>query len=430
MTSRRKFLQKFSTFAAATTLPFYQTAAGKNFLKVIQETKHNSMLEASTDEDFWHFVKQAYSVSPTVLNLNNGGVSPSPKVVQEAVEHYNRWSNELPSHYMWHILDRNGKEPIRQKLADLAGCSKEEIAIHRNTTESLANIIFGLPLKAGDEVVLSKQDYPNMMNAWKQRAHRDKIVLKWVNLDPVMEAESAIVNKYEELFTAKTKLVHITHSINWSGQILPVAAIAKKAKAQNIEVLVDGAHTFAQLDFKIPDLQCDYFGTSLHKWLCAPFGTGMLYVKKDKIKKIYPLMAAPQFKSADIRKFEHIGTRSIAIEQGIGQAIDFHQMIGSQRKEARLRFLKEYWTQGVLPFKGVHINTSMHRDFSGSIALLAIEGKEPREISSYLKNKHQIHSVGIVWENISGVRITPNVYTLTKDLDRFIHAVKLLTEEE
>lgn len=430
MTSRRKFLQKFSTFTAATVLPFYHTTAGKDFLKAIQATKHTDLSSASQDEDFWHLIKQAYSVSPTVLNLNNGGVSPAPRTVQEAVEHYNRWSNELPSHYMWHILDRNGKEPIREKLADLAGCSKEEIAIHRNTTESLANVIFGLRLKAGDEVVLSKQDYPNMMNAWKQRAHRDKIVLKWVNLDPVMENETAIVQKYVEQFTDKTKLVHITHSINWSGQILPVAAIAKKAKAQDIEVLVDGAHTFAQLDFKIPDLHCDYFGTSLHKWLCAPFGTGMLYVKKDKIKPLYPLMAAPQFRSDNIRKFEHIGTRSIAIEQGIGQAIDFHQMIGSQRKEARLRFLKEYWIKGVLPFKGVSINTPMHRDFSGAIALLAIEGKDPAEISSYLKKEHQIHSVAIVWENISGVRITPNVYTLTKDLDRLIQAVKLFTEKE
>jgi len=430
MTTRRKFLQKFSTFTAATALPFYQTQKGKDFLKAIQETKHNSILSTSTDEDFWHLIKQAYSVSPTVLNLNNGGVSPSPRVVQEAVEHYNRWSNELPSHYMWHILDRNGKEPIREKLADLAGCSKEEIAIHRNTTEALANVIFGLPLKAGDEVVLSKQDYPNMMNAWKQRQQRDKIVLKWVNLDPVMENESAIVNKYVEQFTDQTKLVHITHAINWSGQILPVAAIAKKAKAKGIEVLVDGAHTFAQLDFKIPDLHCDYFGTSLHKWLCAPFGTGMLYVKKDKIAPLYPLMGAPQFKSNNIRKFEHIGTRSIAIEQGIGQAIEFHQMIGSQRKEARLRFLKEYWTKSVLPLNGVSINTPMHRDFSGAIALLAVEGKDPIEVSKYLKKKHQIHSVAIVWENISGVRITPNVYTLTKDLDRLIHAVKLFTEKE
>ena len=428
MNTRRKFLQQLSTFTAATTLPFYTTLEGKSLLKNIQEKAHLSPKEAAKDEDFWHLIKQAYTVSPTVLNLNNGGVSPSPRTVQEAVEHYNRWSNELPSHYMWHILDRNGKEPIREKLAHLAGCSKEEIAIHRNTTESLANIIFGLPLKAGDEVVLSKQDYPNMINAWKQRELRDGIVLKWVNLDPIMEDSALIVQKYTEQFTDKTKLVHVTHSINWSGQILPVKAIATAAKKQNLEVLVDGAHTFGQIDFNIPDLGCDYFGTSLHKWLCAPFGTGMLYVKKDKISKVYPLMAAPNPKVGDIRKFEHIGTRSIAIEQGIGQAIDFHQMIGSQRKEARLRYLKNYWAKKVLKFKGVSINTPMNPYFSGAIALLAVEGKTPREVASYLKSKHQIHSVAIVWENISGVRITPNVYTLTSDLDRLVNAIKNFTD--
>lgn len=423
MTSRRKFIQQLGTLTAATSLPFFNTKEGKNLLEKIKEHTNTSLESGVKDEDFWHLIKQAYTVSPSVLNLNNGGVSPSPKVVQEAVERYNQLSNELPSHYMWHILDRQGKEPLRAKLADIAGCSKEEIAIHRNTTESLANVIFGLQLKAGDEVVLSKQDYPNMMNAWKQREHREGIVLKWVNLDPIMENESEIVKRYSEQFTAKTKVVHLTHLINWSGQILPVKAIAKVAKAKNIEVLVDGAHTFGHLNFKIPDLDCDYFGTSLHKWLCAPFGSGLLYVKKDKIKNIYPLFAAPQVVSSDIRKFEHLGTRSIAIEQGIGQAADFHLMIGAERKAARLQYLKNYWTERVLKLKGVSINTPLSPEFSGAIALLAVEGKTPREVSRYLMSKHQIHSVAIVWENISGVRITPNVYTLTKDLDRLVNAV-------
>ena len=272
-------------------------------------------------------------------------------------------------------------------------------------------------------MVLSKQDYPNMINAWKQREHRDGIVLKWVNLDPIMEDKNVIIKRYTSQFSNKTRLVHITHLINWSGQVLPVKDIAVAAKAKNIDVLVDGAHTFGQLDFKIPDLQCDYFGTSLHKWLCAPFGSGMLYVKKDKIRNLYPLFAAPEVVSYDIRKFEHLGTRSIAIEQAIGQAADFHLMIGAARKEARLRYLKKYWTEKVLTFKGVKINTPMQPAFSGAIALLAVEGKTPGEINKFLMNKHRIHSVAINWENIHGVRITPNVYTLTTDLDRLVNAV-------
>lgn len=429
MNPRRKFLQQFLAFSAATTLPFFQTPEGKTILQHLEKAENIDIESTIKDEDFWHLIKQAYTVSSSVLNLNNGGVSPSPKVVQEAVERYNQLSNEMPSHYMWHILDRQGKEPLRRKLADLAGCSKEEIAINRNTTEALATVIFGLPLKAGDEVVLSKQDYPNMMNAWKQRAHRDGIILKWVNLDPVMEDKTAIIEKYTEQFSSKTKLVHITHLINWSGQILPVRAIADEAHAKNIEVLVDGAHTFAHLDYNIPDLGADYFGTSLHKWLCAPFGTGLLYVKKSKIKDLYPLFAAPSIGSKDIRKFEHLGTRSIAIEQAIGQAIDFHNRIGSQRKEARLRYLKNYWTKKVLEFKGVSIPTSLKKEFSGAIALLAIDGKKPQEVNRFLMSKHQIHSVAINWENISGVRITPNVYTLTQDLDRLVLAVKELTNQ-
>ncbi|MEM1123827.1 MAG: aminotransferase class V-fold PLP-dependent enzyme [Bacteroidota bacterium] len=426
MSTRRKFLQRFATFAATSSLPFYDTTEGQNLLNCIKRVATVPSNDLATDETFWHTVKQAYTVSPTFLNLNNGGVSPSPKVVQEAVERYNKWSNELPSHYMWHILDADGKEPLRQKLAGLAGCSAEEIAIHRNTTESLANVIFGLPLKAGDEVVLSKQDYPNMINAWKQRQHRDGIVLKWVNLDPVMESETAIVEKYTALFTSKTKLVHLTHLINWSGQMLPVRAIADQAKAQNIEVLVDGAHTFGQINYAIPDLNCDYFGTSLHKWLCAPFGSGMLYVRKEKIAALYPLMSAPNFSVGDIRKFEHLGTRSIPIEQAIGQAADFHLMIGGERKEARLRYLKDYWTSAVLKIPGVSLATPKNPALSGAIALFNIAGKTPHQVAGQLMGDFKIHSVAIVWENIRGVRITPNVYTLTSDLDRFVAAVKVI----
>ncbi|MEM6317662.1 MAG: aminotransferase class V-fold PLP-dependent enzyme [Bacteroidota bacterium] len=428
MSTRRKFLQRFATFTATTSLPFYNTLAGQQVLTSIKKAATISPNDLANDETFWHTIKQAYTVSPTFVNLNNGGVSPSPKVVQEAVERYNQWSNELPSHYMWHILDANGKEPLRQKLAEIAGCPPDEIAIHRNTTESLANVIFGLPLKAGDEIVLSKQDYPNMINAWKQRQHRDGIVLKWVNLDPVMESEAALVEKYTALFSPKTKLVHLTHLINWSGQMLPVQTIADQAKAQNIEVLVDGAHTFGQINYAIPDLNCDYFGTSLHKWLCAPFGSGLLYVRKEKIAPLYPLMAAPNFTADDIRKFEHLGTRSIPIEQAIGQAADFHLMIGADRKEARLRYLKDYWTAAVQKISGVSLATPKNPALSGAIALFNIAGKTPHEVAGQLMSQFKIHSVAIVWENIRGVRITPNVYTLTNDLDRFVAAVKKIAK--
>ncbi|MBI5916399.1 MAG: aminotransferase class V-fold PLP-dependent enzyme [Bacteroidetes bacterium] len=423
MQDRRNFIRRLAGAAGlAAFTPFFSTVQGRSLLDVLEKNANRSATDCASDEDFWYYIQQAYTVSANMVNLNNGGVSPQPRVVQEAVERYNRLSNEAPSFYMWRTLDQ-GREPLRMKLAEIAGCSHDELAINRNSSEALETIIFGLRLKAGDEVVLTKQDYPNMINAWKQRAHREGIVLKWLNFDFPIEDKQLITNTFVNAFTPATKVVHLTHMINWNGQILPVQEIATAARQRGIEVLVDAAHTFAHLDYKISDLQCDYFGTSLHKWLCAPFGSGLLYVRKEKIKNLYPLLAAGDPESEDIRKFENLGTRSFAIEQAIGQAVNFHQMIGAERKQERLRFLKNYWTEKALRFPRVRIGTSPKPEFSCAIALLQVEGKTPAEVSEFLFNQYKIHTVGIDWENIHGVRITPNVYTSLSDLDRLVKAI-------
>lgn len=422
--NRRNFLRNLALFTgAAPALAYFDSPAGKALLQSAGRLQEQSLSDSVTDETFWYQVKQAYTVSPNIINLNNGGVCPQPKVVQEAVERYNRLSNEAPSYYMWRTLDE-GREPLRRKLADLAGCSPDEIAINRNSSEALETAIFGLRLKAGDEVVLTRQDYPNMINAWKQREKRDGIVLKWISFDFPSEDKNKIVQGFVQAFSAKTKVVHITHMINWNGQILPVREIALEAKKRGIEVVVDAAHTFAHFQYSIPELECDYYGTSLHKWLCAPFGSGMLYVRKEKIQNLYPLFAAADPESTDIRKFENLGTRSFAIEEAIGVAIDFHHMIGSERKEKRLHYLKNYWAERVLDLPNVHVHTPMSPDWGGAIGLLAIDGKKPGEIGSALFNQYKIHSTSIEWENIHGVRLTPNVYTTTRDLDVLVKAIR------
>jgi len=381
--------------------------------------------EIVEDETFWYQVKMAFTVSPTLINLNNGGVSPSPRVVQEAVERYNRLSNETPSYYMWRTLDE-GREPLRKKLAELAGCSPENLAIMRNSSEALENVIFGIPLKPGDEVVVSRQDYPNMINAWKQRALREGIVLRWISINlPTTDADY-LNNLYTGAFTAKTKVVHITHLINWCGQIVPTAAIAREARSRGILSVIDGAHSFAHLDYSIPDLGGDFYGTSLHKWLCAPFGSGLLYVHQDKIAKLYPLMAAGDPLSTDIRKFENLGTRSFAIEQAIGQAIDFHHMIGSSLKQKRLEYLKQYWCSRLSNVQKVSLQTPLDPRFSCAIANFRIEGMATHDLASALLTRFKVHTVSIVWENIDSIRVTPNVYTTTRDLDIFVDAVKTL----
>ena len=345
--NRRSFLQKSGVFSISSALgALAQPAWSRNLYSALETAQGIPPDKLASDEEFWYFIQQAYTVSPSLINLNNGGVAPSPKSVQEAMKRYFDFSNEAPSYYMWRILDQ-GREPLRRNLARLAGADAEEIAIQRNASEALETVIFGLELKKGDEVVLSKQDYPNMINAWKQRELRDGIKLIWVNLDLPSEDNEYLANQYTNAFTASTKLVHLTHIINWNGQILPVRKIADMAHARGIEVLVDGAHSFAHIDYAIPSLGADYFGTSLHKWLSACIGSGMLYVKREKIKTIYPLFAGGDPHSTDIRKFENLGTRPFFIEQAIGKAIEFHEMIGSKRKEERLFFLKNYWMSQV-----------------------------------------------------------------------------------
>jgi len=425
--NRRSFLNSFgylSTAAFFTSMS--QSSWGRNLNRALVRIGDLPPEQLSSDEDFWYYVQESFTVSPNLINLNNGGVSPSPKIVQEAVKRYLDLSNEAPSYFMWRILDQ-GREPLRKNLAKLAGTSEEEIAIHRSASEALETVIFGLPLKPGDEIVLSRQDYPNMINAWKQRELRDGIKLVWINLELPSEDNEYLADQYIKAFTQKTKLVHVTHIINWNGQILPVKKIATAAQQLGIEVLVDGAHSLAHFEFTIPDLGCDYFGTSLHKWLAACIGTGLLYVRKSKIKNLYPLFASPDPKSEDIRKFENLGTRPFFIEQATGKAIEFYDMIGPQRKEQRLMYLKNYWMEKVRMIPKVKLGTSMKRGFGCAIGLVSVEGKKPVELETFLFNNYKIHTVGIDWENIHGVRITPNVYTTTKNLDLLVEGIERFT---
>jgi selenocysteine lyase/cysteine desulfurase len=385
--------------------------------------------DLATEEDFWYYVQQSFTVSPGIINLNNGGVSPAPKTVQDAMKRYYDFSNEAPSYYMWRILDQ-GREPLRKNLAMLAGCDAEEIAINRNSSEGLETVIFGLQLKAGDEVVAARQDYPNMINAYKQRELRDGIKVKWISLELPSEDENYLVDQYVRAFTPKTKIVHITHVINWNGQILPVKKIAAEAHKRGIEVVVDGAHSFAHLDFSIPSLDADYFATSLHKWLYAPIGSGMLYVRKEKIEKLYPLFAAGDDPlRSDIRKFENLGTRPFFIEQAIGKALEFHEMIGAERKQKRLHYLKNYWMEKVKNLPNVYFNTSMDPRWACAIGSIGVRNKPVPELDSFLFSNYKIHVVGIDWENIHGVRITPNVYTTTRNLDKLVEAISSFTRK-
>ena len=386
---------------------------------------HLTPQQAAMDEDYWSVIQNAFTVTRGIVNLNNGGVSPSPRIVTEAFVRYSWQQEDATAYTMWQILEPQS-ETIRTGLAEIFGCDREEIAITRNASESLEILLMGMDFKPGDEILTTTQDYPRMLTTLRQREKREGLTLKLIKIPIPPKSLNEIAAAFERGITSRTRLILMSHQVNITGQITPVKAVCEMARAKGIETIVDGAHSFAQFHFQQKDLGCDYFGTSLHKWLYAPKGTGMLYVKRDKIEKIWPLMAAESKNAADIRKFEEIGTHAAAPKLAIGEAMLFHNGIGGKRKEARLRYLSRYWMNRLKDLPKVRFNTSFDEQQSCAIANVQIEGISPTAIGSYLFDKHRIFTTPIMHEEFQGIRITPNVYTTLGELDRFCNLMEII----
>ena len=423
MSSRKEFLSKIGSGAAALTLgTFFNPQNTKHVLDELSEF-NGSPTELATNESFWYRVQQAFTVDRSLINLNNGGVSPSPGFVQEAMKKHLDFSNQAPVYNMWRILEPR-REGVRQQLARMLGVNSEEIALTRNASESLQICQLGMDLQPGDEVLTTTHDYPRMINTFKQRERREGIVLKQFDLPVPAEDENEIVDLFERNIGPKTKMILMCHIVNITGQILPVKKVVAMARKKGIPVLVDGAHAFAHFQFTHDDLDCDYYTTSLHKWLFAPHGTGLLYVKKDKIGDLWPLMAANENQDDDIRKFEEIGTHPAANYLAIGEAVTFHEGIGSERKEARLKYLNDLWIDELIDEPKVTLHTSRNPSFACGIATVEVKGKDPSELSSSLWKKHNIIVTPIKHHQFNGIRVTPNVYTTIEEIARFTDAMK------
>ncbi len=379
------------------------------------------------DADFWAFVQQSFTSGRGMVNLNNGGVSPSPRIVTEALERYTWQQEDTTAYTMWQILEPQS-ERIRTELAALFGCDREEIAITRNASESLEILLFGLDLKRGDEVLTSTHDYPRMITTLRQRELREGIVLKQVKLPLAPKDPAEITRAFEAGITPRTRVMLVSHVVNITGQITPLRELCELGRARGIEVMVDGAHSFAHFPFTRDDIRCDYFATSLHKWLFAPKGTGMLYVKRDRIERLWPLMAAEKKQATDIRKFEEIGTHPAAPRLAIGEAILFHRAIGAERKAARLRTLARRWETRLREIPRVRIHTPLDDAQSCAIGTVEIEGIEPGPLQQYLFNTHRIFVTPIVHDEFKGLRITPSVYTTFEEIDRFAEAMETVAK--
>jgi selenocysteine lyase/cysteine desulfurase len=379
--------------------------------------------EVAQDETFWEEIQRAFTVDRTIINLNNGGVSPSPRVVQEAMARYLAISNETPAYSMWQLLEPQ-IESVRRQLARSFGCDPEEMAITRNASEALEIVQLGIPMEQGDEVLTTNQDYPRMLTTWEQRARREGIVVKQISFPIPPPSMQDLVDRFERAIGPRTKVIHCCHITNLSGQIFPIRDVVRMARRHGIEVIVDGAHAYAHFPFQRDDLECDYYGTSLHKWLLAPHGTGFLYVRRERIKDVWPLMAAPPKMDADIRKFEEIGTHPAANHNAIAEALAFHEGIGAERKAARLRYLSHRWLRRLETHPRVRLHTSFDPAMSCGLSLFSVEGLDAVALSDHLWKKRRILTTPIGHAEFSGVRITPNVYTRPQEVDVFAEAVE------
>jgi selenocysteine lyase/cysteine desulfurase len=419
---RRQFLGSVAVPAAAVAVGALRPDRVLAIANELSQVSGTAEALAS-DSSFWFRAQGAFTVDRSLVNLNNGGVSPSPAIVQQAMKRHLDYSNTAPPYSMWKILEPQ-REPVRQRLALAFGCDPEEMAFTRNASESLQTCQFGLDLEPGDEVLTTTQDYPRMITTFKQRERRDGIVLRQFPIPIPSEDPEEIVQLFADNITARTRMILMCHVINITGQILPVREVVQMARQKGIPVIVDGAHAFAHFTFDCQDLDCDYYATSLHKWLFAPHGTGFLYVRREKIQDLWPLMAAPDTMDDDIRKYEEIGTHPAANYLAIAEALTFHEGLGPARKQARLLYLRDRWAKRLLDLGRIRLHTSLQPGFAGGIATVQIDGVDSAELADHLWNDHRILVVAIKHPEFEGIRVSPSVYTTVEEIDRFADAME------
>ncbi len=422
MFTRRAFLQTTGTAGAAALAAF----GNNGFARVraaSARVEGTAAADVAADESYWREIQQAFTLDRTLINLNNGGCSPSPRVVHEALKRYLDFSNQAPVYHMWEILEPN-IETVRRRLAAEFGCDPAELAITRNASEALQTAQLGIDLKAGDEVVTTNQDYGRMLNTWEQRVRREGIRLTKISFPVPPPSMNDLAERLIGAITPATKVLHFCHITNLTGQIFPVKRICDEARRRGVKTIVDGAHAFAHFPYKVADLGCDYYGTSLHKWLLAPIGTGFLYVRQENIASLWPLTPAAEGQKTSIRKFEEIGTHPAANHNAIAEALSFHEGIGIERKAARLRYLRDRWAKRLAQNPRVRIHTNLDPAHSCAIANVQIIGVPTGKVVARLWERWRIIATPIVHAEFEGVRVTPNVYTTLEEIDTFAGAME------
>ena len=419
---KRQFIKDvlLTTLAA----PIGLTGLANTFKK----TAYLPAKELAMVEDFWLSIRNQYLLKPDYINLENGYYNFLPQpILDKYIEHIKMVNYQ--GSYSMRTVQWDNKDKVAARLAKLGGCSAEEMIITRNTTESIDLVVSGFDWQKGDEAVMAIQDYGSMLDMFEQVKNRYGIVNVKVSIPNHPANDEEIVAIYEKAITSKTKLMMVSHMINITGHILPIKKICAMAHAKGVQVIVDGAHAFAHFQYSIDDLGCDYYAASLHKWLSSPLGAGILYINKNRIKNLWPLLADGEKQLDKIKRLNHIGTHPVATDLTINDSIDYYEMIGAEKKEARLRYLQNYWTSKVRNNPKIIINTPTDQTKCCGIANVGIVGIKPSVVATRLMNEFKIFTVAIDYINVIGCRICPNVYTTTDELDQFVNALNTLAKD-
>ena len=414
---KRDFIKKISLAALAAPI---SSSAISSWVEDVVNIPVNDL---ASNNDFWLKIRSDYKLKPDYINLESGYYNIIPTPTLNAMMDHAKMVNYEGSYYM-RTVQWDNKKRMAQKLGELIGSSAKNVIITRNTTESLDLVIKGFPWKKGDEAVYALQDYGAMKVMFEQVAKRYGMVNKVVSVPNHPKSDEEIVNLYANAITTNTKLLMVCHMINITGHILPIKKICQMAHSKGVQVMVDGAHCIGHFEFNIEDLECDYYGSSLHKWLAVPLGTGMLYVKDGNIDSLWPIFAEHDREPGDISRLNHTGTHPVHHDLTIENAIDYYNMLGGARKEARLRYLQEYWTRQVRNHKNIIVNTPIESHKACGIANVGITTMTPADLAKRLMDDYRVFTVAIDYANVQGCRITPNVFTTIKELDSFVNALK------
>jgi selenocysteine lyase/cysteine desulfurase len=378
---------------------------------------------AQLADDYWRLVQSQFRLEPGLVYLNNASLGPSPASVADATEAFRRKLDAFPSRFMWGGWSQEF-ETVRSKAGALLGASAEEIALIHNTTEGMNLVAFSLDLTAGDEVIVADHEHTSGTIPWQYWQEPKGVKLVRPTLPILPRSPDEIVEVYRRAITPRTRVISMCHVVNTNGMILPVKEISEMARARGILVAVDGAQAPGMINLDLHDLGCDFYAASSHKWLFSPKGVGIFYSRRESQALLKPLIVCRGWDDPSIRRLENYNTRNLPEVLGLGVAFDFQNLLGPDRRQARIYELKKYLRDRVTDDPAFVIKTPAADNLSAGITTIEVQGHEVREVAKALAERHRIDCRPVTTHGLNGLRISLSVFNCEDQIDLLVKALR------